>query len=160
MKVKEVMMRTAARCHPETNLGAAVEMMWTRNCGILPVVDAEEKLIGVITDRDICIALGTRNHLPGDVAVKDVASARIYWCKSDDDVRSALQVMAASKIRRLPVVSKTGVLEGILSMDDVVLHAEAGGKPSELQAENVVKALQSVYSSGLLQLAENRFAVA
>jgi predicted transcriptional regulator len=59
MKVKDIMMRTAARCHPDTNLGAAVEMMWTRNCGILPVVDAEDKLVGVITDRDICIALGT-----------------------------------------------------------------------------------------------------
>jgi CBS domain-containing protein len=160
MKVKDVMMRTAARCHPDTNLGAAVEMMWTRNCGILPVVDAEDKLVGVITDRDICIALGTRNLLAGDVAVKDVASAHVYWCKSDDDVRSALQVMAASKIRRLPVVSSTGVLEGILSMDDVVLHTEAGGQPCELPAEKVVKTLQSVYSSGLPQLAEKKFAVA
>jgi len=68
--------------------------------------------------------------------------------------------MAASKIRRLPVVSSTGVLEGILSMDDVVLHTEAGGQPSELPPEKVVKTLQSVYSSELPKLEEKRFAVA
>jgi len=160
MKVRDVMMRTAARCRPDTNLGAAVELMWTRNCGILPVVDAEEKLVGMITDRDICIALGTRNRLAGDVAVKDVASAHVHWCKSDDDVRSALQVMAASKIRRLPVVNESGVLEGILSMDDVVLHAEAGNRASELPAESVVNTLKEVYSPRLPQVVPKKLAAA
>lgn len=60
----------------------------------------------------------------------------------------------------MPVVSSTGVLEGILSMDDVVLHTEAGGQPSELPPEKVVKTLQSVYSSELPKLEEKRFAVA
>jgi CBS domain-containing protein len=160
MKVKDVMMRTAARCRPDTNLGSAVESMWTRNCGILPVVDEQEKLVGVITDRDICIALGTRNRLPGDIAVKDVASAHVYWCKSDDDLRTALRIMAASRVRRLPVVNSSGVLEGILSMDDVVLHAEDGNRASELPAENVVKTLKSVYSSGLPQVVAKKFAAA
>lgn len=61
MRVKDVMMRTAAICSRETNLGEAVEILRNRNCGMLPVVDAEQTVIGVITDRDICIALGTRN---------------------------------------------------------------------------------------------------
>ncbi len=158
MKVRDVMMRTAARCGPDTNLGAAVELMWTRNCGMLPIVNAQEKLIGVITDRDICIALGTRNRLPGEIAVKDVASAHVYWCKSEDDLRSALQVMAASKVRRLPVVNSAGVLEGILSMDDVVLHSEAGNRASELPAENVVRVLQEVYSPRLPQVVPKKLA--
>jgi CBS domain-containing protein len=160
MKVKDVMMRTAARCRPDTNLGAAVELMWTRNCGILPVVDAQDKLIGVITDRDICIALGTRSRLPGDIAVKDVASSHVYWCKSEDDVRSTLQIMAASKVRRLPVVNASGALEGILSMDDVVLHAEAGNRASELPAEDVVKTLKAVYSPQLPQVVPKKLAAA
>ena len=72
MKVKEVMMGTPYYCQPETNLGSATELMWKANCGFLPVQTPDGKVIGVITDRDICIALGTRNRLAGDVAVGEV----------------------------------------------------------------------------------------
>ncbi len=72
MKVRELMMGTPYHCHPESNLGAATEFMWNGNCGFLPVVGSEGKLQGVVTDRDICIALGTRNHLPGEIPVREV----------------------------------------------------------------------------------------
>ena len=160
MKVKDVMMRTVARCHPDTNLGAAVEIMWTRNCGILAVVDDQETLTGVLTDRDICIALGTRNRLPGDVRVGDLARAEVYSCKPNDDVRAALQIMAESKVRRLPVVNAAGQVEGILSMDDIVLHAEPANRASELTAENVVNTLKAIYLPSLPQLVEKKLAAA
>jgi len=159
MKVKDIMMRTIASCRAEANLGAAFEIMWNRNCGILPVVDAQEKLIGVITDRDICIALGTRNRLPGDVAVKDVASWQVHCCKPEDDLRLALQEMAEAKVRRLPVVNVTGRLEGIISIDDVVFHAETG-HGSELSAESVVNTLKSVYAPQLPQVVTTKIAAA
>lgn len=158
MKVRDVMMRTAASCRAEASLGAAVEIMWSRNCGMLPVVDAQEQLIGVITDRDICIALGTRNRLPGDVAVKDVATRHVHFCKPEDDLRLALQEMAEAKVRRLPVVNASGRLEGILSMDDVVFHAETG-RGSELSAESVVNTLKSVYAPELPQVVTKKIAV-
>jgi CBS domain-containing protein len=68
--------------------------------------------------------------------------------------------MAASKVRRLPVVNASGVVEGILSMDDVVLHAEAGNRASELPAENVVKILKEVYSPRLPQVVPKKLAAA
>jgi CBS domain-containing protein len=68
--------------------------------------------------------------------------------------------MAASKVRRLPVVNASGVLEGILSMDDVVLHAETGNRASELPAENVVKILKEVYSPHLPQVVPKKLAAA
>jgi CBS domain-containing protein len=108
------------RCTPDTNLGAAVEILWKANCGMLPVVDAHNKVISVITERDICIALGTRNCLPGEITVADVATRRPICCTSADDVRSALAKMAGAQVRRLPVVNAEGKLEGILSMDDIV----------------------------------------
>jgi CBS domain-containing protein len=74
MKVKEVMMGTPYYCQLETNLGSATELMWNANCGFLPVEASDGKVVGVITDRDICIALGTRTRLPGDVVVGDVIS--------------------------------------------------------------------------------------
>ena len=67
MKVKEVMTQSAVCCRPETNVGAAVELMWVRNCGMLPVVGNDRKLVGIVTDRDICIAMGTRNRLPAEL---------------------------------------------------------------------------------------------
>jgi CBS domain-containing protein len=160
MRVKDVMMRTAASCHPETNLGAAVEILWNRNCGILPIVDAQEKVIGVITDRDICIALGTRNRLPGDITVKEAATRHVYRCGPDDDVHLALQTMAEFKVRRLPVVDQAGKLEGILSMDDIVRHAEPGNRASELSPENVVNTLKIVYAPHVPQLVSKKIAVA
>lgn len=62
MKVRDIMTQGAVCCGPGT-----VELMWNRNCGMLPVVGADGKLQGVVTDRDICIAMGTRNRLPGTV---------------------------------------------------------------------------------------------
>jgi CBS domain-containing protein len=147
MKVREVMMRTPASCRSETNVGAAVEIMWFRNCGMLPVVNAEEKVIGVVTDRDICIALGTRNRLPGEITIGEVSPGKLFSSKPDDEVQAALALMAQAKVRRLPVINKEGKLEGILSMDDVVRHAEPGilGKVAELSYDDVVNTLKKVY---------------
>jgi len=151
MKVKDVMMRTPASCGATTNLGAAVEILWNRNCGILPVTNSQGKVIGVVTDRDLCIALGTRNRLPGEVTVGQVVSGQVFTCKPDDDIREALNTMAREKVRRLPVVNAAGQLEGILSMDDVVRHSEGGivGKTSDLSHDTVVDALKRLYLADL-----------
>ncbi|MGB0037075.1 MAG: CBS domain-containing protein [Candidatus Acidiferrales bacterium] len=160
MKVKDVMMRTAASCTLDTNLGTAVEILWNRNCGILPVVDAQQNVVGVVTDRDICIALGTRNLLPGEIVVSQVTSGKVFDCKPDDDIRTAMATMAQAKVRRLPVVNANGKLEGILSMDDIVVHSEAkvSGKTPELSYDNVVETLKTVYRPELPQVAKPRAA--
>ena len=162
MKVRDVMVATAFRCRPETNLGAAVEILWDRNCGILPIVDDQEKVIGVITDRDLCIALGTRNRLPGEISVGEVLSGKLHSCKPDDDIRAALATMGRAKVRRLPVVSAAGKLEGILSMDDVVLHSDAKqfGKTPELTHDDVVETLKKLYRPQLPELVREKVAAA
>jgi len=158
MKVQDIMMRTPACCTPETNLGAAVEILWNRNCGMLPVVDARQRVIGVITDRDLCVALGTRNRLPGEITVGEVLSGEAFTCRTEVDIHAALQTMAAKKVRRLPVVDENGVLQGILSMDNVVLHAELGGwnQSAELSQEDIVRTLQQIYGPRLPQVVRAR----
>jgi CBS domain-containing protein len=71
MKIKELMSTPPYCCQPETNLGAATELMWNGNCGFLPVLGNDGNVFGVVTDRDICIALGTRNRLPGEIKVSE-----------------------------------------------------------------------------------------
>lgn len=122
MKVIDVMTGTPFYCSPNTNLGSAAELLWNQNCGILPIVN-DQKVVGVVTDRDLFIALGTRNRLPRDITVGEVISGKVHLCYADD-IQTALETMASEKVRRLPVVNRKGILQGILSMDDIVLHAE------------------------------------
>jgi CBS domain-containing protein len=144
MRVVEIMMGTPYFCRPETNLGSATELMWTGNCGFLPVVGSEGKVVGVITDRDICIALGTRGRPPGEVTVADVMSRKVYSCAPEDDVRAALGTMREGRVRRLPVVAKEGSLVGVISMDDVLLRAEGSAQPGAVSSEEVVSAFRAI----------------
>ena len=151
MKVKDVMKETPYYCQPENNLGSATELMWDANCGFLPVESAEGKVIGTITDRDICIALGTRNRLAGEVTVAEVLSgSRLYSCEPNDDIHMALQTMMEAKIRRLPVMAQNGTLVGVLSMDDILFRAEprSPGKEPELSSDEVVRTFRSIAQRG------------
>lgn len=162
MKVADVMTKPPAYCSPQTNVAAAVEILWRNNCGILPIVNSQEKVIGLITDRDICVALGTRNQLPSEITVSEVASGKVIACKPDDDLRGALATMAQAKVRRLPVIDAASKLQGILSMDDVVLRTETGTlkRDSELSFEDIVSTLKSVYAPQPLRAAQRKVAAA
>lgn len=160
MRVQDVMMRTPAYCSPETNLGSAVELLWERDCGFLPIVDAKRKLIGVVTDRDLCVALGTRCQAAGRITVGEVATGNVYSCREQEDIHAALQTMAKKRVRRLAVVNEEGLLQGILSMDNVVLHAEPSGHAAELSDQDVVNALRQIYGPLVPQVVEARSAQA
>lgn len=151
MKVADVMMRTPASCTEDTNLAAAVEILWQRNCGMLPIVDREGKVTGVITDRDICIALGTRNRPARELTVAEVQPPKLFACKASDDIHSALAIMSGAKVRRLPIIDQQGKLQGILSLDDVVLHAISGGpgRVPDLSSNEVIEHMKRVYRAAL-----------
>ena len=141
MKVKEIMTPNPKACGPDDTLGAAAQLMWDADCGILPVEEAG-KLVGVVTDRDMYIALATRNRLPSDVRVSEVATKATSTCQPEDDVLAALATMKQKSVRRLPVVGPEGVLVGVLSMNDIVLAA--GPKKGNVATEAVVDALQAI----------------
>ena len=146
MKVRDVMTARVISCPADTNLAAAAALMWQNDCGMLPVVGPDGTVAGVITDRDICIALGTRNRLSSDVAARDVISRPARTCGPDEDIREVLRTMCCAHVRRLPVVSPEGMPIGLLSMDDVILHAEhcAGTKRPGISYEDVVNTLRGI----------------
>jgi len=162
MKVKDLMMGTPYYCQPDTNLGSATELMWNANCGFLSVQSAEGKVIGVITDRDICIALGTRNRPAGEVTVAEVMSGKLYSCAPDDDIHLALRTMGEAKVRRLPVIAQNGTLAGVLSMHDVLFRAEPTslGKKPELSRDEVVTTFRSITQQGVPEVMARRTATA
>jgi CBS domain-containing protein len=146
MKVQDVMNENVKSCQPNTNLAEAMRMMWDYDCGALPVVADGGETVGVITDRDIAIAVGTR-HLPAwAIPVGDVMSKELFSVSRNDDIHKALKLMRKYQVRRLPVIDTRGALEGILSLNDIALHAEHGNgkKVPGLNYEDVVSTLKAV----------------
>lgn len=148
MKVKEVMTRDVKTCTVQTNLSAAAKAMWMRDCGVLPVVSDDGQVVGILTDRDICIAAGSRNREPSSIPVSEAISFEIYACSPEADIREALQTMQQKRVRRLPVIDAKGKLCGILSLDDVAIKALQAGKPAELSAEDVERTLEAICRRG------------
>lgn len=145
MKVRDRMTTNAVSCRPETNLAAVGALMWEHDCGLIPVVDDTEKVTGVITDRDICIALSTRDRQPSKITAREITTAPAFVCSPDDDIQTALIIMSRERLHRLPVVNKERGLIGILSINDVLLHAEKGlGKRQGISYEDVVQTLQAI----------------
>jgi CBS domain-containing protein len=94
MKVRDVMTKQVAFCGPDTNLAQAVELMWKNACGFLPEAGEGGNAIGVITDRDISITLGTRDRRASEVCVRSTMSSRPFTCMPDDDVHTALKTLS------------------------------------------------------------------
>lgn len=132
MRVEEIMTKEVSCCIPGTNAAAAAEIMWTKNCGSLPIVEDGGRLVGIVTDRDLFIALGTRNQRPAELPMGEIMNRDLSVCTPADNVRTALKTMAERQSHRLPVVDKDGMLKGILSIDDIVLRAEANGLSSDV----------------------------
>ena len=143
MKVKDVMTKDVRTCGLDSDLSVVAGMMWMRDCGVIPVVD-NGQIVGVITDRDICIAAGSKNREPSMITVSEVMARRVYSCPPDAEIREALRIMREKQVRRLPVIDAKGKLCGILSLNDVAIKARDAAKPEELSADDVEKTLEAV----------------
>jgi CBS domain-containing protein len=126
MRVAEVMTRNVQSCTPETNLAAAAMQMWNGDFGTLPVVDDEGSVIGMITDRDICIAAATRHEDIANIKVSEVTTREVQSCTPETSVPDALKTFEQARVRRLPVVDEDDKLQGILSINDIVRRTEEG----------------------------------
>jgi CBS domain-containing protein len=142
MKVKELMTTDVKRCSLETNLAAAASIMWEGDCGAVPVTDERDHVVGIITDRDICIAAATRPRTEGEIPVKDVISGALYTCAPGDDVRAVLDTMKARKIRRLPVVEQGGRLVGIVSIHDIAVQSRS--RSADVSPDSVLDAFIAI----------------
>jgi CBS domain-containing protein len=154
MKVEDVMTRDVQTCGPETNLADAAMRMWRNDCGVLPVVSDGGRVVGMITDRDICMAAATKHRDPANIRVSEVTAGKLYSCSPNADIHEALKVMREKQVRRLPIIrSEDGKLVGILSMNDVALR-EQGGAKAELSAEDIEQTLRGICAHRELPLAK------
>ncbi len=101
---------------------------------MLPVVAGT--ILGMITDRDICLAARKKETSVSRTKVSEVISGEVYNCAPSDKVKDALKIMRKNKVRRLPVVPEEGELKGVLSLNNILIHAhkargKKGRKPSD-----------------------------
>ncbi len=142
MNVKEVMSREVRTIRMVDRLDAAARAMWEHDCGVVPVVDGNGAVVGVVTDRDVCMAAWSQGRPLGEIAVTSVMARSVRTCKPDDPVTQALAVLQQHQLHRLPVVDARGVAIGIVAISDLVRLAAA--RPSVLDGAGVTKALAAI----------------
>jgi CBS domain-containing protein len=124
MNVESLMMTEVRTCAPEDTLHQAAQTMWEKDCGFLPVVDSKQRLVGVITDRDVCMAALTQGVPLASANVASAMSRNPLSCPPRATLGDAAALMASRQLRRLPVIDRFGKLVGVISLGDLVRHAQ------------------------------------
>ena len=143
MLAKELMTTPARTCRVTAALSEAAKTMMDESCGCLPIVDARGQVVGILTDRDICLAVATRHdQRPSDIPVREMMTSKVFTCSPEESIDEALVKMKEHRVRRLPVVDTRGRLKGVLSADDLVRNT--GLARGRLDADTVIDVLRHV----------------
>jgi CBS domain-containing protein len=121
--------------------------MWDGDFGFLPVVSERGQVVGVVTDRDICMAVAMQDRRPSDIPAREVMTREALCCSVEDTVETVMRVMRDRQIRRLPVTDSEGVLQGVVSVNDLALSVgEPGvrGKTAGIPAPEVLATVRAI----------------
>jgi CBS domain-containing protein len=123
MKLKDVMTRNVEVIRPDAPIAEAAKRMDELNVGPLPVCDGE-RLVGMLTDRDITVRATSAGRDPKTTTVREAMTQDVVYCYEDQDVREAAKIMSDKQIRRMPVISRDNRrLVGIVSLGDIAIDA-------------------------------------
>lgn len=146
MNVGKICKRQVVTVTPRTDLVAAAQLMREKHVGYLIVVEPEPRAqfgrpVGVLTDRDIVISVVARSADPTLLTAGDVMNREPVLAEESDSIEQALRTMRRMGVRRLPVVGSSGLLHGVLSLDDVldVLAAEIGDVSGAVRNEQRIE---------------------
>jgi len=131
MLVKELMKTDFVACAPTETLAEVAKLMRERDCGFIPVVNHLGSVVGVITDRDLGLAVGGSTRAAERISAAEVMSGPVFGCFADENVKTVLATMGNHHVRRLPVLDKAhGHLVGVLSLDDIARAPHRRGAPT------------------------------
>jgi CBS domain-containing protein len=140
-------MTTAVKsCGTDDDLQRAAQIMWENDCGIVPVVDGDGRLVGVITDRDVCMAAYTQGQPLWQIQVSNTMAKQVHGVRETDLIEAAEGLMRRVRVRRVPVLDGNGRLRGILSMNDLARHAHrsAGHKTHGVSGDSIMQTLAAI----------------
>jgi CBS domain-containing protein len=141
MTLKDLMTAPVITCRSNASLGEAARLMLDENRGCLPIVDGRGQLAGILTDRDVCLAVA-RHSDPAKTAVREVMTRDVVSCREDDPLETALVAMKQHQFRRIPVVNSRGRVKGLISIDDAIRNT--GLADGRLPAEAIMDVLRHI----------------
>jgi CBS domain-containing protein len=148
MRISQVMHEPVVTCGESDTLNRAAQLMWEERRGALPVVGGDGQLVGIVTDRDLCMAAYTQGRLLREIPVSIAMAPQPYCCHVDDEVDEVERAMAARRIRRVPVVDGKGCPVGLVTISDLARDAARppNGKvdTSGLSARRVVETMTAI----------------
>jgi CBS-domain-containing membrane protein len=150
MRVEQLMTRNVQTCTAEDPLNAVARVMWERDCGCVPVVAAGDggmRVVGMITDRDVCMAAYTQGRPLAEIPVGSVMSREVRTCHATDSIGSALKILGTNQLHRLPVLDDGECLVGLLSVADVAREATCEhrrGKKKEVTDLDVADVVEAI----------------
>src|ERR1035437_4523458 len=152
MKVKDLMTTSSLKyCSEDTKLRNVAKLMEEGNCGVLPVLDKNKKVIGIVTDRDVSLALSKKHEgATAKLEVEEIMSKKVHSVLAEDNLTEALKEMRINKIGRLPVLDEEGKLKGILSLHNLLAQTTTNPKLDIAQLksseENILKTIIALRS--------------
>jgi len=148
LEVRDLMTPNVTTVHASDPLSVVAKLLWDCDCGAIPVLeDGGERVVGMITDRDICMATWSRNLAPSQIATSDAMSQGLVYCSPTDSIESAEGLMRSRKVRRLPVLDSQRKLVGILSVTDIarVARQPSAARPGfDISPAHVVDTLNVI----------------
>jgi len=122
MRASDLMSRNIHAVHPDDRIGYAARLMRDWDIGALPVIDRDDRLVGIMTDRDIATRLVANDSDTRNTIVADCMTERAFACHTDDDVRECIRQMSRHRVRRLPIVNNRGQVVGVISQGGLARH--------------------------------------
>ena len=121
--IKDVMTSNPCTIDAEKSVAYAAKMLKEEGVGLAPIVEGD-KLIGMLTDRDIAIRVVAEGRNPDQTKVREVASKQVVTIDPQQDLNEALRIMAKHQVRRLPVVEEDGKLVGVVAQADIAREGD------------------------------------
>jgi CBS domain-containing protein len=141
MKITQMMTTDVKTCRPSDTLDRAAQLMWDHDIGSLPVVDDSGQVVGMLTDRDACMAAYTQGQPLQRVPVSVAMTNHVVTCRPNDTDVAVARLMAKHKIRRIPVVDDDQKPIGIVSLNDLVLAMAKGREPPATEVSATLAAI-------------------
>ncbi|MDB5108279.1 MAG: hypothetical protein JWM69_1220 [Candidatus Binatus sp.] len=147
MKVAGLMTKDVKTCGTGASLNKAAQIMWENDCGCVPIVAEDARVVGIVTDRDICMAAYTQGQPLASISITLAMSHRVITCFPNDDLETAHRLLRTHEIHRVTVVDDSGAITGILSLSDITHHVhsrDASASQNGSQAQEIVRTVFAI----------------
>jgi len=148
MKVKSLMSPNVTSCRANTSMAEAAQQMWDRDCGVLPVTDDDGRLVGVVTDRDICMSAASKNEMMGSLPVETAMTRETVTVGPEDEADTLHRKMRDHRVRRLPVLDDDHHVVGMVSLNDLGLAADREPANAVARRQEVATTLAHICEHG------------